>query len=164
MDWSWLPPLVVGVALSQGVRWIDRWWEDRARKSRDKKARLDGRFEEVRGWLVSAGELANQGSMIAGWVARRPSDLERREWLERARAKIDEVYGSPVAVATGLFAQDERLLGKLYAVSELLEELYKRAAVCASGKDHEDVRVLKARIATLTGEAQELMDGIVDEL
>jgi len=164
MDLSWLPPALFGVLVTFGVTWVQHCWQEKERRRSEKKTRVERRFEEVREFLVSVGELAYQGSMIASWVEHRPSELDRRESLERLKVKTEEVFRSPVAVATGLFAQDERLLGKLFAMLQLIEELYKRAVVCTSAKDRKEVGVLKAGIATLVGEAQELMDTLLDEL
>ena len=168
MDWSWLPPATFGVVVTLVVTWVQDCLQERRRKSSEKRARIEERFREVRSHLLGVGALASGISRVREWeewAAKGPEGARgRQEWLQELEKRRQEVYAGPLVVAPGLFVQDERLLGKLYAIDELTEELFKRALAHAQGGPEEDVSKVKAALAGRMGEAQELMDRMVDEL
>jgi len=168
MEWSWLPPATFGVVVTLVVTWVQDCLQQRRRRSGERRARMEERFQEVRAYLLRVGQLAHEVSEVRRWeqwVAQGAEGADaRQQWLEELERKREETYASPLAVATGLFVQDERLLGKLSTTLELMDELFRRALAHAQGGPAEDVSKVKAALGGRMGEAQELMDRMVDEL
>jgi hypothetical protein len=168
MDWSWLPPATFGVAVTLVVTWVQDCLLERRRKSGEKRARIEDRFGEVRSFLLGVGELADGISRVREWDEWQAKGAEgaraREQWLKKLEKRRQEVYASPLVVAPGLFVQDEVLIGKLCTIQDLTEELFKRAVAQVQGGPADDVSKLKAALNERIGEAQQLMDRIVQEL
>ena len=168
MDWSWLPPATFGVVVTLVVTWVQDYLQDRRQRSGEKRARAERRLEEVRESLVSVGKLAYEVARVrrwGDWIANGAVGADaRQEWLEELDKKREDMYGSPVAVAFGLFVQDEPLLGKLNAVLEVIDELFKAVLAHTEGGPEGGVIKVQVALGKRMAEAQERMDRIVDEL
>jgi hypothetical protein len=165
VDWSWLAPAVFGVVVTLAVSRVQASWQERHRKSSEKRARMQGRFDEVRDFLVMACEVAQTAELgVSGTVP--PTGSEQQAWRHDLTRQLEVVSRNRVAAATGLFVQDSEALAGVEEVGRLVEWLLAEAQKIWRGGevDPEAARKRVRRVKRLSAKVQSRMDELVDGL
>jgi hypothetical protein len=168
MDWSWLPPALFGVLVALGVTWVQHYWEDRRRRSAERRARMEQNFGVLREYIASVSDLANH--LLEGELCRESWDQEpdgsgaRREWARQWGEMAHKVLRSPVSTTPGVFVKDDRLLAQLNAIDAVMREWMEWGRRWLSREDSGNGLFLQTRLDAMIVIMQLGMDELVDEL
>jgi hypothetical protein len=152
----------VGSLITVVAGWLQVRWQEGSRKSGEKRARVEGRFAEVREYLTAACELARAESELwSELLAPETSEVAMHQWGKRRRIAGEKLISSRVGVAPHLFLADGGALEKLLALQGLMRKMWEEDFV----EEHSEIAFQSVQeVQGLAGEIQRRLDELMDHM